>query len=159
IARRVVDALGDVVRLNATVRSITQREDHVVVDADDVSVSARHAVVAVPPALALEIVFDPVLSKDRRTLYRNAVAGPETKTLVVYEEPFWRADGFSGQSSEPRSAAEVTLDATPASGSPGVIASFTFGPVAERFGALDDGDRRRAVLDALTARFGPRAAS
>ena len=156
IAQRVADDLGDAVRLNSPVRSITQRDDHVVVDTGELTVSARHAVVTVPPALALEIAFDPVLPDDRLTLYRNAVAGPETKTLVVYDEPFWRADGFSGQTSEPGSASEVTLDASPASGTPGVIASFTFGPVAERVDALDPAERRRAVLDALTARLGPR---
>jgi monoamine oxidase len=113
----------------------------------------------VPPALAVEIAFDPVLPDDRLTLYRKAVAGPESKTLVVYDEPFWRVDGFSGQTSEPGSACEVTLDASPASGTPGVIASFAFGRVAEKFDALDPTDRRRAVLDALTRRLGPRAAS
>ena len=159
IAQRVADTLGDAVRLNVPVRAITQREDHVLVDTGDLVVSATRAVVTVPPALALDIAFDPVLPDDRLTLYRNAVAGPETKTLVVYDEPFWRTDGFSGQTSEPGSAAEVTLDATPASGTPGVIASFTFGPVAERLAALDQAERRRAVVDALTARLGRRAAS
>jgi monoamine oxidase len=159
IAQRVAEELGDSVRLNAPVRSISQRADHVRVDADDVTVSARHAVVTVPPALALEIAFDPVLPAARVTLYRNAIAGPESKTLVVYDEPFWRGEGFSGQTAEPNSAAEVTLDATPASGSPGVIASFTFGRVAERVDALDAAERRQAVTDAFTARFGRRAAS
>jgi monoamine oxidase len=51
------------------------------------------------------------------------------------------------------------LDASPASGKPGAIASFTFGPVAERFDALDARERRRAVLEELARRFGPRAAS
>ena len=78
---------------------------------------------------------------------------------MVYDEPFWRGEGFSGQTAEPNSAAEVTLDATPASGSPGVIASFTFGRVAERVDALDAAERRQAVTDAFTARFGRRAAS
>jgi monoamine oxidase len=159
IARLVADELGDAVRLNAPVRSVTQREDRVVVDGGDVTVSAAHAVVAVPPALAVEIAFDPVLTDDRMTLYRKAVAGPESKTLVVYDEPFWRADGFSGQSSEPGSASEVTLDASPVSGTPGVIASFTFGAVAHRVDALDPAVRRKAVLDCLTTRFGARAAS
>lgn len=159
IARRVADDLGDAIRLNAAVRSITQAGDRVVVDSGDLVVSAPHAVVAIPPALDLEIVWDPVLPDDRLTLYRNAVGGPETKTLVVYETPFWREDGFSGQTSEPHSAAEVTLDASPASGSPGVIACFTFGPVADRIDALDPAERRQAVIDALVARLGPRAAS
>jgi monoamine oxidase len=38
-----------------------------------------------------------------------------------------------------------------------VIASFTFGPVAERARALDPTERRKAVLDALAARLGRRA--
>jgi monoamine oxidase len=159
IARRVADELGDAVRLQAPVRTITQRDDRLVVDADGVTVTARHAVVAVPPALVNEIKFEPGLPEARTALYRSAVAGPESKTLVVYDEPFWRADGFSGQTSEPGSASEVTLDASPASGRPGVIASFTFGHVADRVDALDPAVRRKAVLDALTARLGPRAAS
>jgi monoamine oxidase len=159
IAQRVADALDQPVHLNTPVRTITQHDDHVVVESDTLTVSARRAVVTVPPALALGITFDPVLPDDRMTLYRSAVAGPETKTLLVYDEPFWRADGFSGQTAAPRSAAEVTLDASPATGTPGVIASFTFGPVAEQLDALDPAERRRAVLDALAARLGPRAAA
>jgi monoamine oxidase len=122
-------------------------------------VFARHVVVAVPPALTLEIAFDPVLPEDRTTLYRNSVAGPESKTLVVYDEPFWRVEGFSGQTAQPNSVSEVTIDATPMSGTPGVLASFTFGRVAERVDALDGEARRQMLIDTLTNRFGRRAAS
>ena len=120
--------------------------------------SARHVIVTVPPALVLDIDFDPVLPADRRALYTDATAGPETKTVLVYDEAFWRSDGFSGQTSEPESAAEVTIDASAPTGRPGVIASFTFGRVARRFASLDANERRQFVLDALTARLGPKAA-
>ena len=120
IAQRVADALGDAVHLNAPVRSVMQHDDRVDIVADGLAVTARSVVVTVPPALILEINFDPVLPDDRLALYRGAVAGPETKTLVVYDEPFWRADGFSGQTSKPHSAAEVTIDASPISGASGV---------------------------------------
>jgi monoamine oxidase len=159
IAQRIAQTLGDAVHLGVPVRSITQRADHVDVQATGVSVSARHAVVCIPPALTLDIAFEPALPADRSALYASAIAGPESKTLVLYDEPFWRADGFSGQSAGPGSAAEVTLDASPVSGRPGILASFTFGAVATRVGELDEGERRRAVLDELVARFGPRAAS
>jgi monoamine oxidase len=159
IAARIADELGDAVRLDTPVRSVSQRSDHVVVEAGDTSVEARHAVVAIPPALALEIAFDPPLAADRRDLYTKAVAGHETKTLVVYDEPFWRDEGFSGQTAGPGTASEVTIDSSPMSGRPGVLASFTFGEVAERIDALDQQVRRKAVLDELTARFGPGAAS
>ena len=159
IAQKIADQLGDAVRCNAPVRLITQRDDRVLVDTGDLEVTARDAIVSVPPALALDIAFDPVLPNDRRALYRAAVAGPESKTLVVYDEPFWRADGLSGQTADPHSACEVTLDASPANGTPGVIASFTFGSVAENLDALDPAERKQYVLEALTARLGPRAAT
>ena len=158
IARKLADRLGDAVRLATPVRSIAQRGDRVVVAGDALEVSARSAVVSVPPVLALEIAFDPPLPEERRALYRGAVGGWETKTLIVYDEPFWRSDGLSGQTAEPGSAAEVTIDASPASGHPGVLASFTFGPVSRRIAALDAGVRRKALLEALAARLGPRAA-
>lgn len=157
VARRVAADLGRAVRLNAPVRAIRQTADGVVVESAALTVSARHAIVAIPPALIPEIAFDPVLPPDRLTLYRRSTAGPETKTLLVYDEPFWRAAGFSGQSAGPQSASEVTLDASPAAGTPGVIASFTFGPVAERVDALDADERRRLVLAQMVERFGPRA--
>jgi monoamine oxidase len=159
IAQRVAEALGDAVRLESPVRSISQRGDRVVVEADGATVTAEHVIVSAPPALVLDIAFDPALPDDRRSLYRAAVAGPETKTLLVYDEPFWREDGFSGQTAHPGSSAEVTIDASPMSGRPGVIASFTFGPVAERFDALDPADRRHAVIEELVNRLGPRAGS
>jgi monoamine oxidase len=158
IAMRVADELGDAVHLDAPVRSVTQDDGGVRVEAAGVTVAARHAVVSVPPALALEIAFEPALTADRLALYRAAVAGPETKTLVVYDEPFWRGAGLSGQTSEPGSASEVTIDASPSTGDVGVLASFTFGPVADRVDAMDPADRRHAVLAALSARLGPPAA-
>jgi monoamine oxidase len=159
IAQRIADQLGPSLRLSTPVRSITQRDAHVLVAGDDVTVAARAAVVSVPPALALEVAFDPPLPAERTALYRNAIAGWETKTIVVYDEPFWRADGYSGQTAGPGSAAEVTIDAGSSSGRPGVLASFTFGPVARRMDALDAPERRKAVLDALATRLGPRAAN
>jgi monoamine oxidase len=158
IARRMADELGASLRLATPVRAIRQAGDHVTVAGDALTVTARHAVVSVPPALALEIAFDPPLPDDRKALYRNAIGGFETKTILVYDDPFWRAEGYSGQTAGPGSAAEVTLDASPSSGSPGVLAAFTFGPVARRLDSLDTAARREALLDALAARLGPRAA-
>ena len=159
IAQRVADGLGDAVRCRAPVRSITQRDDRVVVDADGVSVAARRVIVAIPPPLALKVRFDPALAPDRAALYALAVAGVETKTLLVYDEPFWRSDGLSGQTAGPGSAAEVTLDGSPSRGAPGVLASFTFGHVAATLHELAPGERRAAVLEAVAERLGRRAAS
>ena len=159
MAKRMAAELFDAVYLRSPARAITQQHDNVVVTSDDVIVHAPHVVVTVPPALALGIQFTPSLPEDRAALYQGMVAGPETKTLLVYDEPFWRADGFSGQTSEPGSPSEVTIDASPADGSYGTLASFTFSQVAERFDALPVAERRQVLLDRLTKRLGPKAAS
>jgi len=157
LAETVAAQLDEPVRLGAPVRAVRQSDDRVVVEADGVSVTAAYVVVTVPPALALEITFDPVLTDDRQTLYRRAVAGVETKTMVVYDEPFWRTDGFSGQTAEPGSAVEVSIDASPSDGAYGVLAAFSFGRVAETIDRLPPTERRQAVIDALTARYGVKA--
>jgi monoamine oxidase len=159
IAERVAERLGDRVRLGQPVRAINQGDGAVTVESEATSVRARRVIVAVPPALAREIAFDPPLPPDRGELYQRAVAGWETKTLVVYDEAFWRKEGYSGQTAEPGSLAEVTIDASPPSGTPGVLASFTFAHVARDAAAMPEHDRRKLVLEALAGRLGPRAAS
>jgi monoamine oxidase len=159
MAKKMAADLGDAIRLSSPVRLITHRNDRVLVDTGDLEVTARRVVVAVPPALILDIAFDPVLPDDRRALYRAAVAGPETKTLVVYDAPFWREEGFSGQTADPHSASEITIDASPADASRGVLASFAFGSVAANLDQLDPGERRQFVVEALTNRFGEKAAN
>jgi monoamine oxidase len=47
----------------------------VLVAGDELTVSARNVVVSVPPALTLEIAFDPVLPADRAARYRNTIGG------------------------------------------------------------------------------------
>jgi monoamine oxidase len=159
MAVQVATKLGDAVRLSTPARAVTQQDDRVVVDAEGISVRARYVVLTVPPVLALEIAFEPPLSDDRRRLYGAAVAGVESKTMVVYDEPFWRTEGLSGQSAGAGSPCEVTIDASPSDAGYGVLASFTFSHVAQRFDSMEDDERRKVILNTLAERFGPRASS
>lgn len=159
IAQRMAAELGDAVRLNAPVRAISQGPDAATIEADGVTVRAKHVVMTAPPALAADIRYDPSLPEDCSQLLKLSPGGQETKTIVVYDEPFWREDGLSGQTVEVGSPSEITLDASHASGRPGMLASFTFADNAARLWSLDAGERRRLLLDALAARLGPRAAS
>ena len=149
VARRMAEQLGDAVRVGQPVRSISQLTDHVEVQTSTATVRARRAVVTIPPALIPAIVFLPALPPDRAELYRVATAGHETKTLLVYDEPFWRADGFSGQTAGPRSASEVTIDASPVDASTGRarlvhLRRQRAAPRRARRGGPPAGDARRA---------------
>ena len=48
-------------------------------------------------------------------------AGSVIKINVIYDEPFWRADGLTGQVAGDRSPIKFTFDNSPPSGWPGVI--------------------------------------
>jgi monoamine oxidase len=86
-------------------------------------------------------------------------SGAIYKTNVVYDEPFWRADGLSGQSAAPGTPAAVTIDACTDTGSPGILCVIIEGPIARDLCALELADRRAKVLDDLVERFGSKAGS
>lgn len=129
------------------------------VAADRLTVRARRVIVAVPLAIAGQIDYQPTLPIDRSYLNQRMPSGAVVKISVVYDEPFWRADGMSGQTVSPGSAATLTIDACTDAGTPGVMCVVTEGPAARRLGRLAPADRRAVVLGELVERFGAEAGS
>ena len=77
--------------------------------------------------------------------------------MAVYEEPFWRADGLSGNTVATDDLVEVTLDTTQPGHPHGVIGTYSAGPRAPRPVADGrDGAPCRAGADAHHADSGPR---
>jgi monoamine oxidase len=159
IHRAVAAELGDAIHLSQPVRSIAQDPDGVTVRSDDMVVRARRVVVAVPIAIASQISYEPMLPVDRSFLHQRMPLGAVFKIAIVYDEPFWRADGLSGQSFAPGSPANLTIDSCTDTGSPGVLTVITEGPVARQIGQLSETERKKAVLDAVAERFGDKARS
>lgn len=151
--------LGDSIHLSQPVRCIHQDAEGVTVRAAQVTMRARRAIVAVPLAIADRIAYKPMLPVDRWFLHQRMPSGSIIKISVVYEEPFWRADGLSGQSAAPGSPATITIDACTDTGRPGVLCVIVEGPIARQLGRLDDAERKSAILGALVERFGRKAGS
>ena len=149
---RMAEELGDRVELSAPVRAIRAEADGVATG----EVRARRAIVAVPPTLAGRIEYDPPLSAARDQLTQRMPMGSVIKCMVVYDEPFWRDDGLSGQAVSLPGPAQVVFDNTPPNGSPGLI-GFLEGREARELGALPEGQRRDAVLKGFQRLFGRRA--
>jgi monoamine oxidase len=153
----VAAELGDALQLSQPVRSITQDTDGVTVRSEQDSVRARRVIVAVPLAIASQIIYEPMLPTDRSLLHQRMPSGAIVKISVVYDEPFWRADGLCGQSAAPGTLAPVTIDACTDTGTPGILCVVLEGPTARQYGRLGEGERRQGVLDALVERFGAKA--
>jgi len=173
ISERMADELGDVVHLGFPVRRIRWRQmpgdveeapleigpHPVTVEADGLTVSARSAVIALPPAVAGRLEYDPVLPAIRDGLTQRMVQGTVVKCHAIYSEPFWRADGLSGQATSADGPVSVTFDNSPPSGEPGVLLAFLEGNAARRATDLPPAERQRIVIDCLVRLFGPRAAN
>jgi monoamine oxidase len=149
--------LGDALHLSQPVRQIAQDTDGVTVSADEVTVRARRVIVAIPLAIATSIVYEPMLPVDRAFLHQRMPSGAVFKISIVYDAPFWRADGLSGQSAAPDSPATLTIDACTDTGDPGIMCVITEGPAARRLGRLGDAERKAAVISELVDRFGEKA--
>jgi monoamine oxidase len=159
LARR----LGSQLVLRAPVRRIEQRGRRVIVTSDRLVVEAREAIVAVPPVLAARIEYSPALPRAHRRLLPRLAPGALIKWEAVYEEPFWRSQGLSGQAVSDAGPANTTFDNTPPSGRPGILFGFAGGAPGRRFARMSRAARRAAVLGNFVTFFGdaardPRAA-
>jgi monoamine oxidase len=158
LALRLAERLGDAVVLGAPVLRIRDSGDGVVVEADRVTASARRVAVAVAPALAGRIAYDPPLPGLRDQLTQRMPLGTVAKCMAIYPEPFWRREGLSGQGLSDVGPVKLTFDNSPPDGSPGVLLGFLEGRRASELGRLHADARRAAVIDCFARLFGPRAA-
>jgi monoamine oxidase len=160
IAERLADRLGtEIVRLGAPVTQISVAGGTVTATTAAGQFDGKRIIVTAPPLLAGRIEYEPALPYWRDQLTQRAPMGSVIKCQVVYDEPFWRAEGLSGQATGDGEGSRVTFDNSPPDGSPGVLLAFVEGDEARRLGRQSAADRRAAVLGSLTRYFGPKAAS
>jgi monoamine oxidase len=157
IYRPIAAELGEALHLSRPVHKIAQDADGVTVSADGITLRARRVIVAIPLAIATSIVYEPMLPVDRAFLHQRIPSGAVIKISIFYEEPFWRADGFSGQSAAPDSPATLTIDACTNTGNPGIMCVITEGPAARQLTKLDEAERKGLVIGELVDRFGDKA--
>ena len=159
VALRIAAALGDAVHLARPVRRIVQDDAGVEVTTDGLAVRARRVIVATPPFLASQIQYEPALPVQHAQLLRRMPAGSILRMLAVYDQPFWRKDGFNGESSAPGMQAVVSIDQSPRDGKYGVISSYAFGAAAFELAQTTPAERQRVFVDALVRRYGAKAAT
>jgi monoamine oxidase len=160
VSIRVAEELGgERIVLEAPVRRVEQGGDGVRIVADGVEARARRAVVALPPTLTGRIAYDPPLPGHRDQLLQRMPQGTVTKCMAIYDRPFWRDEGLTGQGTSDTGPAKLTFDNSPPDGSPGVLLGFLEGNRARELGRATAEERRKAVLGGFARLFGPRAGS
>ncbi len=157
LAIRMAEELGERVMLEAPVRSIEQDDAEVTLRAGELELRAGRVIVSVPPNIAGRIAYDPPLPVLRDGLTQRMAQGSMTKCIAVYDEPFWRADGLTGQGVCDVGPLSVTFDNSPPEGSPGVLVGFVDGPMARALASRPAEERRTTVTGFFARLFGERA--
>lgn len=159
VAQKVAEQLGNSIRLNSPVRRIDQDSHGLRVTADGFSVSAQRVIVAIPPTLAGRICYSPALPGFRDQLTQRIVQGSVIKVHALYDTPFWRLEGLTGQAVSEVGPLHVTFDGSPSSGAVGILTGFVEGREARRLALLPESDRKRLLVDCLVRFFGEKAAN
>lgn len=159
VSLRLAETLAaDTIVLEAPVRRIAHGDGGVTLEGETARIRARRAILAMPPVLTARIAYEPALPGYRDGMTQRMPQGAVIKCMAVYDEPFWRAEGLSGQGLSDTGPAKLTYDNSPPDGSPGVLLGFLEGKQARELGRLPAHERRDAVVGGFARLFGPRAA-
>lgn len=157
VALRMAAELDDRLQAPAPARAVRWSADRVEVTGEWGGVRAQRAVIAVPPANLAQLDFDPPLPGAHAQLARRMPGGWLIKVAAVYDEPFWRSDGLSGEAVSATGPVTVAFDNSPPTGSPGALTGFVGGADAPGYAALPAAERRRTALEGFARLFGDRA--
>jgi monoamine oxidase len=157
IAERMAQALGERVILSTPVRRLEQNETRVRVITDNLVVNAERVIVTLPPTLANRLVYEPALPEMRQQLLNRSAMGSVIKVMVVYDKPFWREEGLSGQVLSSTGPINTLYDNSPHDGRYGVLLGFIEGEQARHLRCLGHGVRERLTVECLLTYFGQKA--
>ncbi len=155
LADRLPDARK---RLNAQVVSLEKTASGIVATlTNGDTVRAEQVVLALPPRVGAEIKFTPALPDETISSMKSIatwMAG-QAKAVAVYDTPFWREDGLSGDATSRTGPMVEVHDASPADGGPYALFGFIGVPPQ---GRADEQVLRQHLLAQLGRLFGPQAA-
>jgi monoamine oxidase len=160
IPLRLAAALGDRIALDSPVLTIDYTEDRVTVTCRGGLLAAgRQVIVALSPALAGRIMYDPPLPGVRDQLTQRMPNASAHKMFAIYSEPFWRLDGLNAQLISEVGPARMSNDSCLPDevGGPGIILAFLEGESARVAGRWPAEQRHSALRAELGRHFGPRA--
>ena len=154
IAQRLAGELGADLQLGRPVTAIRQDADQVTISTAGGELRAQRVILALPPQLLSEISLDLDLSGRAQWCQRAIVKGRVVKTVIVYEQAWWRLHGLNGHVISPNGPIEHLADASDQEGSPGILIAFATGCRADELAVLEEGPRKTLILEQIRSSLG-----
>ena len=158
IAKLLAEELEDCVHLNSAVRSLRLAGQVVRVTTDEGDFYGKRIILALPPQLVSRISFDQTMLNSTQQKNRDWVLGKVIKNVIVYDQPWWRSDGFSGVADTPTEPIDFLADSSTEESHLGVLVAFASGPNAIEMSQMDGDTRKATVLAHIQKVFGKSSA-
>ncbi len=160
LAEKIAWSFQEMIRLKHAVKNINRNGQGYTVEGDGFSYEAKHIILAIPPVLVAQINFYPALPLFKTQLLQKMSMGIVGKVLGVYQRPFWRDNGFSGQVvSDELSPFQTLFDSSPSDSSYGVLLAFCIADRARNFFSQDEETRKRIAIENFAYYFGKEAST
>lgn len=152
-------ALKPRILLEMPVARIEQDSTGALVSGRGFRIHASRVVVTIPPPLSSKIEFVPELPSERKDALSRLTMGSVVKCILLYDRPFWREKGLSGEMWSGTGPLTGTYDTSVPGSKHGMLTGLAAGPHAVALAALMPEHRRQLILSSLLPHFGSQAGS
>ena len=151
---RLAERLGADVVLGQPVRTLRWGPNGVTAATDEMTVTARFAILAHAPVLYSRISFVPPMPRRQHQLHQHLSMGFVIKVHAVYDRPFWRVQGLSGTAFSPYELVHEAYDNTNHGDERGTLVGFVSDRHADDAFELSAEKRRQRILESLSHYYG-----
>lgn len=155
IARGLAELIGkDYIYLSAPVDLIYDYGSHVrIVTRNKKTILARKCILSVPSTMYKELNILPALPPAVQEVTNATVLGDYNKTIVCYDKPWWRSDGFNGYFASYAGPITLGRDTSVDEKNHYSLTCFVNGLPGRKWSKLPSHERLAAVLKQLSVIF------
>ncbi|XP_045732518.2 amine oxidase [flavin-containing] A [Mirounga angustirostris] len=150
VSERIMDHLGDRVKLRCPVTYVDQSGDNIIIETLNHELyECGYVISAIPPTLTAKIHFRPELPSERNQLIQRLPMGAIIKCMMYYKEAFWKKKDYCGCMiiEDEEAPISITLDDTKPDGSLPAIMGFILARKADRLAKLHKEIRKKKICE------------
>ena len=158
IAKKMADDYGSVF-FEQVVKAVTKNEEGYLVETRVGELYlTKQVLIAVPPTVVnSKIIFTPELPVWKKKTLQSILPGSASKYHAVYEQPFWRESGLSGQRNMSEGLIIESLDNSLVDQKKGILTFFVYGIDSIQLTKLSEEEQKARLIEELVKLYGEQA--
>ncbi|MGX7244316.1 flavin monoamine oxidase family protein [Enterococcus quebecensis] len=159
LANKMAEDYGTELKFNQVVRTITKMDQLYFVETENGNCyETKFVLMALPPSVInSKITFVPELPTMKKKMLQNVLPGSASKYHAVYDKPFWREKGLSGQFNLSQGWIMESIDNSNENREEGIITFFIYGIDSIKLNELPEEKRKQLLIKELVRIYGKEA--